>query len=108
MKKKTFFVKRYADAHAHVAGDLEVGQKDRNEQPQILGSEGQLIAVCAHECLGTREAEAQANAAEIVRRWNAYEDLLAACEQALRHHQGGHSEIGSVLRAAIARARGGK
>lgn len=33
-------------------------------------------------------------------------DLLAACEAALPHHQGGHSDTGRLLRAAIAKARG--
>jgi hypothetical protein len=44
--------------------------------------------------------EAEANARLIA----AAPGLLAACEAALRHHQGGHSEIGAILRAAIAKA----
>lgn len=32
-------------------------------------------------------------------------ELLAACEAAAAHHQGGGSEIGKQLRAAIAKAR---
>jgi hypothetical protein len=31
-------------------------------------------------------------------------DLLAACELALPHHQGGHSAVGAALRVAIAKA----
>lgn len=34
-------------------------------------------------------------------------ELLAACEQAAKHHQGFHSEVGRALRDAIAKARGG-
>lgn len=33
-------------------------------------------------------------------------ELLKACEAALPHHQGGHSEVGRLLRAAIAKAGG--
>ncbi len=33
--------------------------------------------------------------------------LLAACEAALPHHQGGHSTVGRLLRDAIAKAKGG-
>ena len=35
-------------------------------------------------------------------------DLLAACEAALPHHQGGHSVVGRALRDAIAKAQGGR
>ena len=31
-------------------------------------------------------------------------NLLAACQAALRHHQGGHSEIGDILKEAIKKA----
>ena len=37
---------------------------------------------------------------------NPLPDLLAACEAAILHHQGGHSEIGQILREAIKKARG--
>lgn len=33
-------------------------------------------------------------------------ELLEACKRALPHHQGGHSEVGALLRAAIANASG--
>lgn len=33
-------------------------------------------------------------------------DLLAACKEAERHHQGHHSAVGKMLRAAIAKAEG--
>lgn len=33
-------------------------------------------------------------------------DLLAACLAALPHHQGGHSTVGRMLAAAIAKAKG--
>lgn len=37
---------------------------------------------------------------------SAAPDLLAACVEALRHHQGGHSEIGAQLKKAINKASG--
>lgn len=33
-------------------------------------------------------------------------DLLAACKEAERHHQGHHSKVGKMLRAVIAKAEG--
>lgn len=35
---------------------------------------------------------------------NAAPELLEACKEALKHHQGGHSEIGHMLRNAIKKA----
>lgn len=53
-----------------------------------------------------RELAAALAKAEIrgLREVNA--DLLAACKEAERHHQGHHSEVGKMLRAVIAKAEG--
>lgn len=37
---------------------------------------------------------------------SALPELLAACQAALPHHQGGHSAVGMLLREAIAKATG--
>ena len=55
-----------------------------------------------------------AGAAEIVRRWNAHADLLAACEAVLAwSEKHGHpvyadkcNEPGNIVRSALAQARG--
>lgn len=52
--------------------------------------------------LDTEAVETRANARLVA----AAPDLLEACELAARHHQGMRSEVGSTLRAAIAKAKG--
>jgi hypothetical protein len=49
-------------------------------------------------------SEMRANAALIA----AAPEMYAALERAALHHQGGHSEIGAIIRDALARARGEK
>ncbi len=52
--------------------------------------------------VSTPSRHAEANARLIA----AAPELLTACVAALAHHQGGHSEIGQALRAAIDKAEG--
>ena len=54
--------------------------------------------ICSFVNTGT--AECKANAKLIA----ASPELLNACIEALKHHQGGHSEIGHILREAIKKA----
>ena len=49
----------------------EEGELDRNDQRQIVSESGQLIIVCAHECIGANEPIMEANAARIVACVNA-------------------------------------
>jgi len=62
---------------------------------------------------GLSIVEAEVNASELVRRWNAHEGLLAACSQAFDdielhiESEPGWQETADVLRAAIANAQKG-
>lgn len=90
----------------HTPGPWQVGDKDRNDQRQVLGPDGQLVAVVAHECLTSRVPEMEANAAVIA----AAPDLLAALRSLLKHHEcrdctsAFHAENVEDAREAIARA----
>jgi hypothetical protein len=67
---------------------------------------GSIIVAWAIVGNHTTFEQDDANAAEIARRWNAYPDLLAACESVLLA-DGEEWETGKrVLRAAVAKARG--
>ena len=81
--------------------------------PQIIDETGGLIAqlrgwgrltgtggmnLPPHEAAKVQDARGRLMAAA--------PDLLAACKEAERHHQGYHSEVGKMLRAAIAKAEG--
>lgn len=46
----------------HTPKPWRLGTKDANDQRQVLGPEGQLVAVCAHECITSREPEMELNA----------------------------------------------
>lgn len=48
--------------------------------------------------------EFKANAEFIVRACNAHDDLVAALKLAAPHHQGGHSEVGKAICAALEKA----
>jgi hypothetical protein len=109
----------------HTPGPLEYLGKDRNDQPQLIGRDGQLVAVCAHECLTSREPEAEANAHHIIACWNACEglnpegvrELLEAAKGGLEFaedqedvtgsgYPNAAMQLASQLRAAIAKVEG--
>ena len=68
----------------HTAGEWRVGNLDHNEQRTIIGPDGQLIAVCAHECVASRIPEMEANAARIVQMNIAYDELLMLVRRVVR------------------------
>ena len=60
----------------HMPGEWRLGPRDNNEQRTVIGSDGQLVAVCSHECILSRVEEMEANACLIA----AAPALLEACK----------------------------
>jgi len=85
-----------------------VGGLDRNEQRRVIAENGRLVALCAHEGVGSLVPEMEANAILIA----AAPDLLAACkdvDEAIEKMPGQvdiYTGVTDRLKAAIIKAEG--
>lgn len=89
-----------AERATHTPGELTaVGAEVR--------AASRRVADCDNHVPYVRDAEGEANAREIARRWNAFPDLLAACELMLSSIDGSYAQVmvaAGRMRAAVDRA----